>query len=89
MDNIANFASSNYADVPIVLVNKIVPASLQLPELLISRIDVGDDAQLWNLFSLVGREVVPISTAKRPGYDFLVVDDNETNLQSAKIALES
>jgi len=55
----------------------------------VTRVQPGNDTQLQNIYSLIGP-----GHLQRAAHDFdscrvLVVDDNETNLQSAEIALQS
>lgn len=55
----------------------------------VTRIDPADDEQLRNLFSLIDPGNVKNLSRYAQRRKILVVDDNETNLQSADIALQS
>lgn len=55
----------------------------------VTRIERDDDEQLRNLFSLIDPDNVKSLPQRASRRKILVVDDNETNLQSADIALQS
>jgi two-component system sensor histidine kinase RpfC len=54
-----------------------------------TRIEEGNDEQLKNIFSLIDSGYAKDTSRHATRHKILVVDDNETNLQSADIALQS
>lgn len=89
IERIAASVAVNFENTLAVLVGSSSPDRIELPGGFVTRIELGNDAHLDNLYSLVDRDQVSRSDASVPGYTILVVDDNETNLQSAEIALQS
>jgi two-component system, sensor histidine kinase RpfC len=84
-----DYADSIFPGTPKVLVGKPNPAQPSLQAKFLTRIDRENDSHLHNLFFLIGRTGKYSSLRKSIARNILVVDDNETNLQSAQIALES
>jgi len=55
----------------------------------VTRVQPGNDTQLQNIYSLIGPGHLQRAAHELDSCRVLVVDDNETNLQSAEIALQS
>ncbi|MFT4562685.1 MAG: two-component system sensor histidine kinase RpfC [Gammaproteobacteria bacterium] len=89
LSEICDHVDSIFPGIPKVLIGKINPNESSLRAKFLTRIDYGNDGQLHNLFFLIGRAGKYRSRFENSARNILVVDDNETNLQSAQIALES
>ena len=84
---ITKYAAALYRDAMPVFIG---PAGAgDLHSSFVTRIDPEDDEQLRNLFSLIDSGDAKNRLRHVPCHKILVVDDNETNLQSADIALQS
>lgn len=84
---ITKYAAALYRDAMPVFIG---PAGAgDLHSSFVTRIDPEDDEQLRNLFSLIDSGDAKNRLRHVPCHRILVVDDNETNLQSADIALQS
>lgn len=86
-DRITKLAAALYRDAIPVFVGP--PGEADLDSNFVTRIDPEDDEQLRNLFSLIDPGNVKNLPRHAQRHKILVVDDNETNLQSADIALQS
>jgi len=86
---ITEFISSKFPGIAQVLIRESNPEEFTFKHKFLTRIEFGNSQHLENLLCLVGRRGGEFSLAGNLQRRILVVDDNETNLQSAKIALES
>ncbi len=89
IESIAESVNTNFEGTLAVLVGPSTPDQIELPGNFITRIELENDHHLYNLQSLVDRTQSSRPESPVAGYSILVVDDNETNLQSAEIALQS
>jgi len=89
IEDIANHIAANDKNTIIVLVGASIPKGVELPGCFVTRIALGNENHLQNLYSLIDKEEIAEVDPFATGYSILVVDDNETNLQSAEIALAS
>lgn len=89
IENIAAFVTMNFDSTLAVLVGSSIPQKVALPGDFVTRIELRNDEHLNNLYSLVDRTHALTTETHVTGRTLLVVDDNETNLQSAEIALQS
>lgn len=86
---VADYLAVTYENALIVLMGTMTPADAGVPTSYVTRVEPGNLGHLRNLHSLIEREGMVEPPPLRVGYRILVVDDNETNLQSADIALTS
>jgi len=87
--SIADYVAANYQNTLVVLMGECVPESVLLPGSFVTQVQPGNEVHLQNLYSLINQEKIPETQYSNERYTILVVDDNETNLQSAEIALQS
>ena len=89
IERIAASVTAAFENALAVLVGSLVPDHVALPGGFVTRVETGNDTHLDNLYSLVDRSPAFQAGPAVPGYTILVVDDNETNLQLAEIALQN
>jgi two-component system, sensor histidine kinase RpfC len=87
--SIADHIAATCENTLVVLIGDRVPEGVDLPGSFVTRVEPGNGVHLQNLYSLIDREEIAEVHPANTGFAILVVDDNETNLQSAEIALES
>ena len=86
-EKLTRYAAALYGDAIPVLLGGPTPADPNGP--FVTRVEPENDDQLRNMFSLIGPGLTSDASRTHVQYRVLVVDDNETNLQSAQIALEN
>ncbi len=89
LDSITAYIAVNFENALAVLIGASIPPGIKLPGKFVTRIETGNETHLRNLYSLIERALTVQMKTSVTGCTILVVDDNETNLQSAAIALES
>ena len=85
VDRLAKYSDNAVA----ILVATKAPADLNESGPIVSWVRLGNEQHLKNVLSLVALEKSPKPISAAVRHSILVVDDNQTNLQSAEIALSS